>query len=166
MASWFAAQLCRGRALARAPCPQRPKSRIADRCPRLSGAGQIGGQAPDQMHSLRLGRACRTRRFRKRRHLCCCKEPLVRMRRQTWNPMLSSFLRNDCRMQPDQDRRHLCCRKEPLVPEERLELSRLAAGDFESPASTIPPLGPDSAPTPGSPREQEGLPLAQRGTTW
>lgn len=30
----------------------------------------------------------------------------------------------------------------PLVPEARLELAYLAAEDFESPASTIPPLGP------------------------
>jgi hypothetical protein len=29
-----------------------------------------------------------------------------------------------------------------LVPEARLELASLAAEDFESPASTIPPLGP------------------------
>ncbi len=29
-----------------------------------------------------------------------------------------------------------------LVPEARLELARLAAADFESAASTIPPLGP------------------------
>ncbi len=32
-----------------------------------------------------------------------------------------------------------------LVPEARLELARLAAEDFESPASTIPPLGPADA---------------------
>jgi hypothetical protein len=29
-----------------------------------------------------------------------------------------------------------------LVPKAGLEPARLAAGDFESPASTIPPLGP------------------------
>lgn len=29
-----------------------------------------------------------------------------------------------------------------MVPEARLELASLAAEDFESPASTIPPLGP------------------------
>lgn len=29
-----------------------------------------------------------------------------------------------------------------VVPEARLELASLAAEDFESPASTIPPLGP------------------------
>jgi hypothetical protein len=32
--------------------------------------------------------------------------------------------------------------KESVVPEARLELASLAAEDFESPASTIPPLGP------------------------
>ena len=32
-----------------------------------------------------------------------------------------------------------------LVPEARLELASLAAEDFESPASTIPPLGPPGA---------------------
>jgi hypothetical protein len=30
-----------------------------------------------------------------------------------------------------------------LVPKAGLEPARLAAGDFESPASTIPPLGPN-----------------------
>ena len=33
---------------------------------------------------------------------------------------------------------------ETLVPEARLELAHLAAEDFESSASTIPPLGPAS----------------------
>jgi hypothetical protein len=43
---------------------------------------------------------------------------------------------------------HFCAQRDEsligimLVPEERFELSHLAAGDFESPASTIPPLGP------------------------
>ena len=32
--------------------------------------------------------------------------------------------------------------KVDLVPKAGLEPARLAAGDFESPASTIPPLGP------------------------
>ena len=32
-----------------------------------------------------------------------------------------------------------------MVPEARLELASLAAEDFESPASTIPPLGPPGA---------------------
>ena len=32
--------------------------------------------------------------------------------------------------------------KNGVVPEARLELASLAAEDFESPASTIPPLGP------------------------
>ena len=33
-----------------------------------------------------------------------------------------------------------------MVPEARLELASLAAEDFESPASTIPPLGPPATP--------------------
>ena len=45
-----------------------------------------------------------------------------------------------------------------VVPEVGLEPTRLAAGDFESPASTIPPLGPRSAGfnRPPAPRQSEG----------
>jgi hypothetical protein len=38
------------------------------------------------------------------------------------------------------------CEKKGMVPEARLELASLAAEDFESPASTIPPLGPPKFP--------------------
>jgi hypothetical protein len=33
-----------------------------------------------------------------------------------------------------------------MVPEARFELARLAAEDFESTASTVPPLGPSGVP--------------------
>ena len=39
-----------------------------------------------------------------------------------------------------------CNSEKGLVPEIGLEPTSLAAGDFESPASTIPPLGPRNKP--------------------